>query len=984
MIDFRILGAIDLRNDDGAEVRSVLAQPRRVALLAYLALRSAQEVERRDSLLGVFWPESDATRARGALRNAVHFLRRSLGADAIESRTGDELRVDPDRVRCDAVEFLRLLEEGRREEALELYRGDLLEGFFISGAPGFERWLDAERRSLRRRAAEAADALVEVAEAEGRVGLAAQHARRAVTISPEDERAARRLISLLWRTGDRTGALQAYEELVSRLSTYEVGPSPETRELVEGLRDEATGDAVARGPAGAVGPVEGRDGAKDPAAGSDDGRREEGVSAGASAGVSDARRRRRYGAAAGVLALALLVSVASIFRAERFPADGNSPDLVAVFPFSFRGGEEFAFLEEGMVNLLSADLDGAGELRAVDPGALLTAVDRRGAPARDPAAASAIAGRLGAGRFVLGDVVETGDRLRVTATVYASGRRGAAQLHAVTVEGTAERLFDLVDDLARRLLEGWVDAAFPRSGTRGTESIPAWKAYVRGETEYRAGRYGAALEAFQRAVREDSGFALAHYRVSNAAIWVNRDVLANRAAGRALALAGTLGREDSLMVAAWSHLRSGRADVALGLYGRLVELRPQRAESWLQLGEIQFHWGPTFGTPSADARTAFEKVLEGDPDHVGALIHLARLAARAREMGRLDTLISRALSREPEGPWILEMEALRGALSDDDVRRERALRTAALAPDRVARSILVSVAAHAHEMEVTAGLARSLASRGRSDELRATAHLMAAEAELARGRWSAALRELETPDGLPVARILEFRAMFGALPFLPVSDSEISALRVALQDPARPAAPIPGPEAPLRRGRGAFPPLAWDGIFEPRRLYLLASLAARLGRAEEALESARELERLGQRSGLRLARLVRARVAFLGGDAAGALALLGSPGMPAIPTYETLLDYASGYERYLRGELNETLGRPEEALRWYATFPTPTAANLPYLAPATLRRARIHEDRGELEEAVALYRRFLALWADADPELRAPVEEARERLAQLR
>src|SRR5439155_5360842 len=59
-------------------------------------------------------------------------------------------------------------------------------------------------------------------------------------------------------------------------------------------------------------------------------------------------------------------------------AGPGSPTLVAVLPFSVRGGPDFAYLGDGMVNLLSTSLDGAGDLRAVDPHAVLSAAQRRG------------------------------------------------------------------------------------------------------------------------------------------------------------------------------------------------------------------------------------------------------------------------------------------------------------------------------------------------------------------------------------------------------------------------------------------------------------------------------------------------------------------------------------------------------------------------------------------------------------------------------
>ena len=74
MIELHTLGALDLRAVDGQEVRAVLQQPKRLALLAYLAADAPRRFHRRDSLLALFWPDLDQGHARAALRRALHFL----------------------------------------------------------------------------------------------------------------------------------------------------------------------------------------------------------------------------------------------------------------------------------------------------------------------------------------------------------------------------------------------------------------------------------------------------------------------------------------------------------------------------------------------------------------------------------------------------------------------------------------------------------------------------------------------------------------------------------------------------------------------------------------------------------------------------------------------------------------------------------------------------------------------------------------------
>lgn len=237
MITLRTLGGLDLRGSDDHELRQILAQPKRLALLAFLAVAHPHGFHRRDMLVALFWPDLDHGHARAALRKAVFVLREALGETVVVNRGDEELDLDRAQLWCDAVAFEQALGEGRRTDALELYQGDLLPGFFISEAPEFERWVERERVRLRERAAAAAWALADDAESRRRDVAALQWARRATSLSPDDEHALRRLIGLLDRVGDRAGALHAYEEFARQLAKdYEAEPSVETNALIQAVR----------------------------------------------------------------------------------------------------------------------------------------------------------------------------------------------------------------------------------------------------------------------------------------------------------------------------------------------------------------------------------------------------------------------------------------------------------------------------------------------------------------------------------------------------------------------------------------------------------------------------------------------------------------------------------------------------------------------------------------------------------------------------
>src|SRR2546422_220006 len=236
MIELRMLGRVSLINPNAHDVQSLLGQPRRLALLAYLAT-PPPGMHRRDSLLALFWPELDQAHARNALRQALHVLRRVLGTSAVTSHGDEEVGLDFEQVWCDVAAFERAVADGQLGDAIELYRGGLLEGFFISNAPEFERWLETERDRLRSTAAGAARELAERATENGDTAGAAEWARRGLRFAPLDEGLMQRLIEALDRRGDRAGAVRAYDDFAQRLGQeLEVRPSAETQALLAAVR----------------------------------------------------------------------------------------------------------------------------------------------------------------------------------------------------------------------------------------------------------------------------------------------------------------------------------------------------------------------------------------------------------------------------------------------------------------------------------------------------------------------------------------------------------------------------------------------------------------------------------------------------------------------------------------------------------------------------------------------------------------------------
>ena len=237
MIELRMLGTVTLIGADGREIRSLLAQSRRFALLAHLAAATPRGFHRRDSLLPIFWPELDQDHARTALRQALRVIRAALATDVVVNRGDDEVSLDDTQIWSDVAAFDRAIAVDQPLEALELYRGPLLDGFFISGAPEFEQWLESERGAFRHRASRAARTLVDHCEARGNITMAVQFARRAVALAPDDEPLLRRLIAVLDRHGDRASALNAYRDFARRMGAeYDAEPAAETKALLAAVR----------------------------------------------------------------------------------------------------------------------------------------------------------------------------------------------------------------------------------------------------------------------------------------------------------------------------------------------------------------------------------------------------------------------------------------------------------------------------------------------------------------------------------------------------------------------------------------------------------------------------------------------------------------------------------------------------------------------------------------------------------------------------
>ena len=237
MIRLQVLGTLRVEGTDPAVADELLAQPKALALLLFLALARPAGLQQRDRLVGLFWPEVDQDRARTALRGTLHRLRQLLGEDAIESRGSESVALAPGRVTCDALEFIEALAKDRLRSAVNLYQGELLPSFFLPGSDEFERWLEAERAYYAERFIQCAWQLVEQYEQDSQATSATHLARVVARIASTDERMVRRVITKLYELHDRAGAIEVYSRFATRLrKEYNVEPSAETVRLVERIR----------------------------------------------------------------------------------------------------------------------------------------------------------------------------------------------------------------------------------------------------------------------------------------------------------------------------------------------------------------------------------------------------------------------------------------------------------------------------------------------------------------------------------------------------------------------------------------------------------------------------------------------------------------------------------------------------------------------------------------------------------------------------
>jgi DNA-binding SARP family transcriptional activator len=968
----RLLGCPGIDGDAGP-LTGPIVQRRRLALLAPLALAQPRAVS-RDKLLAYLWPEDDAERARHHLADAVYAIRKALGRDALQVAGDDDLLLDPAVVQCDVAAFERAVAGRDWARAAEMYAGPFLDGFFVAEAGPFEEWAEGERRRLAGLYAVALEALAEGRQAAGDPLGAVVVWRRLAVTAPCDSRIACGLMRALVTAGDRAGALQ-HARIHTRLLQAEFGaaPDPDVTALVDRLR---------RGPPAA--PLE-------PSTSDGDGTRRDGGQnlpidgegwaaatvltppapqrAVAPPGRADATarpglrpRRRVPGHPAVLLAgAALAVAVVAGLHFSRFQRRvALDADLVAVAPFDVLASG-LGLWREGLMDVLSRNLDGAGPLRTVPPSVVARPWDRRA----DAVSARELGRRTGAGLVVFGQMMGTGtDSVRVTATVLDVATGGA--LAEVEGRDRVTRMDRLADSVTVRLLRELGQSrpigAVRRVSLGWSHSLTALKAFLQGEQLFRRGVEDSAVAYYERAVAEDSTFALALRR-----LWVVRWDSDEEGRGEYALRAGRFNHglppRESLLVSADSILAGMMAHEFpdSGFFAnrrRLLDMMevaarryPDDPEIWFELGEARIHAEMVPMEQARPALEAFTRAIALDSAFAPTYTsHTIELALRAGDSGAARRYATTYLALRPSGPSVPGMQLLAKLLDPAQARSPEVQRLLDTLPAEALSFAFARLLGWPDSAETAVRVARRLAALdSQPPDSVDNAGSPLALALARRGHLRAAYATGDVGDWWFLADL----GVFGVAP------PETVTARFARN---------------LRHFRSELP------------LHALASLGwwAAHGDTASLLETIRLSDSLIRPP----LPADRNRRWFYVADAARAyLALAHQDSTDALRRFMALPDSLCSvcyFDQLTKAEL--LVGR-----RRYREAAVPLEAGeghiyawmLPRDVLRAILRGRVSERLGDQEKAIRAYRFVLESWRHADPELQPYVAEARAGLARL-
>lgn len=360
--------------------------------------------------------------------------------------------------------------------------------------------------------------------------------------------------------------------------------------------------------------------------------------------------------AAKMVAVAAVMLVVGWFAIAKLRSGkASDSNVVLVLPFEFSGAPQFAYLREGIVNVLESNLTGEVGPRAISSQTAIAQWKRKGGAERGltDEEALGIARELSAGQLLRGSIVAAGTDLVVSATLTSA--RGGRAIQA-QVKGPADSIATLAAQLAGQLLSLRVGEAAER--LHSLQSVPpaALRQYLVGREALRDSRFADAYTAFAAALGQDSTFALAGMGLSLAQGWS----LVSLGAGNGLATAfnhrDRLGPRDLVLLEMTTPARFAGHPMTLreisDLRERLVQQIPDRPEGWYLIGDSYIHTGPAMGITHDEAyrraAAAFQRVLALDPNVTYVQAHMAHLQWGADGLVRANRVADSLHANTPE------------------------------------------------------------------------------------------------------------------------------------------------------------------------------------------------------------------------------------------------------------------------------------------------------------------------------------------------
>jgi DNA-binding SARP family transcriptional activator/tetratricopeptide (TPR) repeat protein len=562
-----------LRTFGGLWIEGETAPPlgaRPLALLALVAAAGKKGIS-RDRVVGILWSETSEEQARHTLSQTLYNLKREVRSDLIVGST--HLRLEP-ASSSDVGELREAVQAGDLEAVGRLYTGRFLEGFYLSGAPAFERWVEEEQAGLHREAQRAIERLVKFAEEGTRPAESVRWWQRLGELDPLSARYAAGHMRALAAVGDRSGALaraRLYRETVHR--ELDVEPDRAVQELEQRLR------AASLPPAPAPTPV-----IPAPSA-----------SAGGEPPAHPSRPQRSVWlfTTAALVLVVVLGLVARGFGIGR----ASSPPFLAVGEIRTDSPGDSTRPGPILRDLLATSLGGVGGLEVVANSRLVELMPRD--PDPTSGAIADAARRAGATEIIEGElsVEPAGLTLSLRRVTLARGvvRKGyvvhAANRPALIDSAAAAIARDL------KLTSPSVTAAQVR-----TSSPAAYALYDEGVRAFYGYDAPAAFRLMKAALARDSNFAMAAYYVWSFSGFAGDDTTGARVLPQVKRLAlRTIERERLLIQTSIAHLEAP-LPTAVALAETLTVKYPDDPDGQILLGEVRHNQGDWAGSVAAYER----------------------------------------------------------------------------------------------------------------------------------------------------------------------------------------------------------------------------------------------------------------------------------------------------------------------------------------------------------------------------------------------